>query len=206
MSRGCIILSTLLGLHHRYSLVVLQHRALAAATRGSLIMASKRPTGGQGFGKVQQQPPPQPKPRKRTDKGAVKRAQAATDFDKLKSTGAPEYMVLIRTVGDNGPSKWMPVGGIVVPRSSSEEQALSIAIFNNEDDLLFGAYQAYPKLKNSTDKFEYGYRLKEFPDDPVKVASKESTKVSDNPFAQWFNALDNPLNDGSGWFNPLKKS
>ena len=92
-----------------------------------------------------------------------------------------------------------------VPRSSSEDTALSLAIFNNEDDLLKGLFRAYPFLKNSNEKFEYGYRLKEFEDDPVKIASKEKVEQSENPVLNWFNALDNPLNDGSGWGNPLKR-
>ena len=60
-------------------------------------------------------------------------------------------------------------------------------------------------LKNSQNKFEYGYRLKEFEDDPVKIADKDATEPSSNPLQGWFNALDNPLNDGSGWFNPLDR-
>ena len=51
-----------------------------------------------------------------------------------------------------------------------------------------------PLRRASTDKFEYGYRLKEFPDDPVKIASEEKTKQPTNPIMQWFNTLDNPLN------------
>ena len=39
-----------------------------------------------------------------------------------------------------------------------------MAIFQNEEDLLNGAYRAYPFLKKSTDDIEYGFRLKEFPD------------------------------------------
>merc|ERR1719478_758548 len=153
---------------------------------------------------------PKPAPKKAAPKpksaGAVARDKAASDLEKLKATGAPEYMVLIREVPEGGtPSKWYPVGGLAVPRSSSEDQALSLAIFNNEDDLLKGAFRSYPFLKNSQKKFEYGYRLKEFEDDPVKIASKEATEQSDNPIMQWFNSLDNPLNDGSGWGNPLNR-
>merc|ERR1711920_895325 len=88
----------------------------------------------------------------------VRRDQAASDFDKLKSSGAPEYMVSIRTVGEKT-SDWMPVGGIAVPRSGSEDAAVSMAIFNNEDELLKGAFRNFPRLKVSTDKFEYGYRM-----------------------------------------------
>ena len=52
------------------------------------------------------------------------------------------------------PSKWYPVGGMAVPRSSSIDVALSIAIFNNEDDLLRGAFRSYPFLSKSEHKFE----------------------------------------------------
>jgi hypothetical protein len=171
----------------------------APARAAVSMMAAK------GFGA----PKVEPKKKKVVQKsaGSVKRDKAAADFDKLKAQGSPEYMVLVREVEDGGePSKWYPVGGIAVPRSSSEDVALSLAIFNNEDDLLKGAFRAYPFLKKSEKKFEYGYRLKEFEDDPVKLANKEATEQSDNPIANWFNALDNPLNDGSGWGNPLKRN
>merc|ERR1719389_678766 len=134
--------------------------------------------------------------------------QAGSDFDKLKDSGAPEYMVLVREAATDAdkPSQWYPVGGIAVPRSSSLDTALSLAIYNNEDELLKGAYRAHPFLKKSTKKLEYGYRVKEFQDDPVKVANPDAKEESENPIKQWFNTLDNPLNDGSGWFNPLKRN
>merc|ERR1719238_621115 len=149
---------------------------------------------------------PKTKPTKPKSEGAVKRDQAASDLEKLKQSGSPEYMVLIRECPDGQePSKWYPVGGLAVPRSSSIDVALSMAIFNNEADLLKGAFRSYPFLKQSDNRFEYGYRLKEFPDDEVKIAQKDATEPSSNPLANWFNALDNPLNDGSGWGNPLNK-
>jgi hypothetical protein len=124
----------------------------------------------------------------------------------LKAQGLPEYMVMVREAPAGAdPSKWYPVGGICVPRSSSETVALSMAIFNNEEDLLKGAFRSYPFLKQSPHPLEYGYRLKEFDDDPVKLAQKDLTEPSDNPLLDWFNTLDNPLNDGSGWFNPLNR-
>merc|ERR1719238_2592854 len=149
---------------------------------------------------------PKAKTAKPKSEGAAKRDQAASDLEKLKQSGSPEYMVLIRECPEGQePSKWYPVGGLAVPRSSSIDVALSMAIFNNEDDLLKGAFRSYPSLKKSEHKFEYGYRLKEFEDDPVKVADKDATEQSDNPIMQWFNSLDSPLNDGSGWGNPLNR-
>lgn len=46
------------------------------------------------------------------------------------------------------------------------------------------------------DKLEYGYRLKEFPEDEIKVATKEDPEDESffAPIAQWFTALDSPLN------------
>jgi len=174
-----------------------QRRAVGASVASLRMMAK-------GFGP----PKPAPKAKKVVKKsaGAAQRDKAADDFDKLKAGGSPEYMVLIREAPEGGePSKWYPVGGIAVPRSSSEDVALSLAIFNNEDDLLKGAFRSYPFLKKSTSKFEYGFRLKEFEDDPVKLADPKAQEQADNPIAQWFNTLDNPLNDGSGWFNPLNR-
>ena len=96
-----------------------------------------------GFGKAAPPPPPKPK-----TAGAAKRDAAGKAFDDLKATGAPEYMVFIRTVDAAGTaSDWNPVGGIAVPRSNSVDMAVSMAIYNNEEELLKGAKRSYPKLK-----------------------------------------------------------
>ena len=178
----------------------------------------------------------------------MQREKAESDFDQLKSSGAPEYVVSIREVkADGSRTAWSPVGGIAVPRSGSEcapipsatpvtESRADAALLRAQgpggvDGYLSerrGATQrslpqlpatqvragragrvgpgrarphvqhhhdAMPSLiRASTDKFEYGYRLKEFPDDPVKIASEEKTKETTNPIMQWFNTLDNPLN------------
>ena len=61
----------------------------------------------------------------------------------------------------------------------------SVAPPRRWQDLLKGAFRNYPALKKSTDKFEYGFRLKEFPEDPVKLATKEKTETTTNPLMQW---------------------
>ena len=71
----------------------------------------------------------------------------------------------------------MPVGGLAVPRSNSVDTAVSMAIFNNEDELLKGAFRAFPKLKTSKDKFEYGYRLREFPEDEVRAIAHRAASL-----------------------------
>jgi hypothetical protein len=125
-----------------------------------------------GFGKEPEKPKAKP-----PSEGKKKRDAAAAKLDKLKATGNPEYMVSIRTVGSET-SEWMPVGGLAVPRSNSVDTAVSMAIFNNEDELLKGAFRAFPKLKSSTDKFEYGYRLREFPDDEVRTIAHLAARSS----------------------------
>ena len=171
-----------------------------ACTTGRLSIIGRQTSRGtvrllaKGFGKPQPQKSA-PKPRKPSE-GQQRRDKAAADFDALKATGAPEYMISVRTVGADGPSDWMPVGGLAVPRSNSVDTAVSMAIFQNEDELLKGAFRAFPRLKTSTDKFEYGFRLRAFPDDEIKIASQDKTKESTNPLMQWFNQLDSPLNKG----------
>ena len=98
------------------------------AARADLHMMAK------GFGKA---PPPPPPAAKKKSAAAVQRDAAGDQFEAMKASGAPEYMVCVRTVGDKT-SEWMAVGGITVPRSNSEAQALSIAIFDNEEALLKG--------------------------------------------------------------------
>lgn len=111
-----------------------------------------------GFGTPKATPKAKAAPKPQSA-GAVARDKAASDLEKLKATGVPEYMVLIRECPEGEqPGKWYPVGGLAVPRSSSIDVALSMAIFNNEDDLLKGAFRSYPFLKKSEHKFEYGYR------------------------------------------------
>ena len=111
------------------------------AIRGSssAVMMAK------GFGKVEPKKAAAPKKPKVKSAGQVRRDAAGDAFEELKASGSPEYMVLVREVPEGQePSKWYPVGGIAVPRSSSEDVALSIAIYNNEEDLLKGAVSAGP--------------------------------------------------------------
>ena len=110
-----------------------------------------------GFGK----PQPQPKPSKRS----TQRAKASQQYDQMKADGLPEFEVYIRI---QGKKNWYPVGVIAVKRSSQIHQA----IFANQDDLLQGAFRIYPVLKKNQQQLEYGYRLKEYKDEPIQLAVK----------------------------------
>lgn len=114
-----------------------------------------------GFGKTQ----PQPK----TSKRAEKRKEAAQTFETMKSSGNPEFEVYIRI---KGKKSWYPVGAIAVQRSNLIDRA----IFDSEESLLQGAFRLYPVLRKNQTNLEYGYRLKEFKDEPIKLAEPPKTK------------------------------
>ncbi len=110
-----------------------------------------------GFGK----PQPQPKVSKR----AVEREKAAKEYEQMKADGLPDFEVYIRI---QGKKNWYPVGVITVKRSSQINQA----VFANQQELLQGAFRLYPVLKKHQNQLEYGYRLKQFKDEPIQLATK----------------------------------
>jgi hypothetical protein len=116
-----------------------------------------------GFGK----PQPQPKVSKR----ATERAVAAKQYDQMKADGTPDFEVYIRI---QGKKNWYPVGVIAVKRSNQ----ISRAIFDSRDELLQGAFRLYPVLRKHQGQLEYGYRLKEFKDDPIQVATQAQAQAN----------------------------
>jgi len=124
-----------------------------------------------GFGK----PRPQPKASRRSQERAV----ASTKYNKMKEDGLPEYEVYIR-VQDK--KQWFPVGVISVQRSSQ----INAAIFDSEAQLLQGAFRIFPILKKNQNQLEYGYRLKEFKDEPIQLAQRPATGVK----GAWQGAID----------------
>jgi hypothetical protein len=110
-----------------------------------------------GFGKTQ------PQPQAKVSKRSQERAKAAQELDRMRSDGIPEFEVYIRIQGKKG---WYPVGAIAVKRSSQ----INEAIFGSQADLLQGAFRLYPVLRKHQQHLEYGYRLKEFKDEPIQLA------------------------------------
>ncbi|MBE9076367.1 hypothetical protein IQ241_03495 [Romeria aff. gracilis LEGE 07310] len=109
-----------------------------------------------GFGKPKQSQP-------KVSKRSKERVKATERYEKMKSDGTPDYEVYIRVQGQ---TQWYPVGVIAVKRSSQ----INRAIFGSRDNLLQGAFRLYPVLKKNQERLEYGYRLKEFKDDPIQLA------------------------------------
>ena len=109
--------------------------------------------------------------RKAPSPNAQKRVEAAQQMDDMKAKGLPEFEVYIRLKNNK---VWYPVGGIAVKRSNQ----ISAAIYANEDNLLQGAFRIFPILKKNAQNLEYGYRLKEFKDDPIQLAIKPAPGVA----------------------------
>ncbi|XGV98023.1 MAG: HHL1-like protein [Leptolyngbya sp. BL-A-14] len=118
-------------------------------------------TTSSGFGKTQSKPG--------VSKRAAARVEAVKRYDKLKAEGIPDFEVYIRIQGKKA---WYPVGSIAVKRSDQ----INRAIFANQDDLLQGAFRLFPVLRKHQAQLEYGYRLKEFKDEPIQLAVAPSSK------------------------------
>lgn len=118
-------------------------------------------TTQRGFGKA--------KPEPKISKRSVERARASKQYDEMKADGIPEFEIYIR-IKDK--KNWYPVGAIAVKRTS----LINHAIFDNEAQLLQGAFRMFPVLQKNRDNLEYGYRLKEFKDEPIQVAVQPAAK------------------------------
>ena len=121
-------------------------------------------TKASGFGQVSGQP-------KKKKKASNKREVAASKYDEMKGKGLPEFNIFIRIKG----KEWVPAGSMAVERSNQ----ISRAIFQQEAELLKGAICLYPILRKYKDNLEYGYRLKEFPDEEVTVAILPEPTIGD---------------------------
>ncbi len=110
-----------------------------------------------GFGK--------PKQTKQLSKSSVKRSQAAQQYDKMKSDGMPEFNIFIRV---KNTKNWFPVGSLAVGRTNQIQRA----IFDQEAELRQGAFRLFPVLKKNQAQLEYGYRLKQYTDEPIQLAER----------------------------------
>ena len=117
-----------------------------------------------GFGKVET-------PKKSASKNAAKRTEASKQYDKMKAEGVPEFTIFMRI---QGKKQWFPVGAIAVKRSSQ----VNMAIYDNEQQLREAAFRMFPILRKNQANLEYGYRLKEFNDEPIQVAVKPEQAVA----------------------------
>jgi hypothetical protein len=107
-------------------------------------------------------------------KKQTKRELQAKQYAEMKSKGLPEFNIYVRI-----PNKeWLPAGSMTVERSSQ----INRAIFQQEAELRKSIFRLLPRLQKYQDQLEYGYRLKEFPDEPIVKAERPTS--TPNPLAQ----------------------
>lgn len=109
-------------------------------------------------------------------------------YEKQAKRGVPEYNIFLRPLNGTE-AEWVPVGSMTIPRDTS----VSKAVFEVEKELLKGTFKLYPKLKafadvrkNEDNLFEYGYCLKAFPDEEIKIIKKETNEKNTNFFTNWY--------------------
>lgn len=147
------------------------------------IKSEKKVGKGVGFGKVSKAP----KKEVKKSQQALQREAAAKSYDEQKKSGIPEYSIFLRELSNDDKERWLPVGSMTIPRSSKVEQAL----FDNEENLIKGALRLFPKT-DFTGGVEYGYNLKAYPDEPIKIA--ERPQANSNLFVKYLENAMNPLN------------
>ncbi len=113
----------------------------------------------------------QDKPQPKVSQRSAERTKASKQYDTMKADGVPEFEVYMRSKNSKN---WFPVGAIAVKRTS----LIHNAIYDNEAQLLQGAFRAFPILRKNRDNLEYGYRLKEFKDEEIQLAVKPEPGVT----------------------------
>ena len=126
---------------------------------------------------------------KKAEVAIIEKDIGTKTYENQAKRGVPEYNIFLRPA--NGTEvEWVPVGSMTIPRDTS----VSKAVFEVEDELLKGTFKLYPKLKAFYDVrkekyglFEYGYCLKAFPDEPIRIIER-GTESSEgkNFFTNWY--------------------
>jgi len=118
--------------------------------------------------------------------------------------GVPEYNIFMRPL--NGSiEEWVPVGSMTIPRDTP----VGKAVYDVEVEMLKGTFKLYPKLKAFAETratkdgkglFEYGYIMKAFPDEEIKIIPSPESMAEEangkNFFQRWLDSVTNPL-DGT---------
>ena len=147
--------------------------------------ADVTPPASKGFGA--------PKPK--VEQPVEEKDAGTMTYEAQAKRGVPEYNIFLRPT--NGTiEEWVPVGSMTIPRDTG----VAKAVFEVEQELLKGAFKLYPKLKafydvraNKEGVFEYGSCLKAFPDEEIKVITKEIPQETGNFFSTWLGKITNPL-------------
>lgn len=113
-------------------------------------------------------------PKKQPSKAARKRQEASQTYDRMTSEGTPDFEIYVRIPGQE---RWFPVGVIAVKRS----ELIHYAIRDNKDQLQEAAGRLFKPLRQQ-ENLEFGFRLKQFKDEPIRSYEPPKLKIP-NPLA-----------------------
>jgi hypothetical protein len=172
--------------HSKRSLCVSHSRIFSEVNQDSTD--SSMPPATKGFGAV-----------KKKATVEVEKDEGTLTYEKQSKRGIPEYNIFLRP--ENGTeTEWIPAGSMTIPRDTPPSKA----IYDVEKELLSGSFKLYPKLKafyelrkdsEKASAFEYGYVLKAFPDEEIKLAVREGNENKSNFFMNWVGRLTNPIDN-----------
>lgn len=99
-----------------------------------------------------------------------KRQESAQKLEEMRQRGLPEFNIFVRLPE----REWIPAGVMAVERTNQIERA----IFQQEVALKKAIFRSFPRLQKYQDQLEFGYRLKEFPDEPIQKAQRPQPQTS----------------------------
>jgi hypothetical protein len=121
------------------------------------------PIETKGFGKpANSTQPSTTKKKRRQPRLPDEEFKAMKRYEEAEKSGKPSFEIFVRPVGE---TEWKPAGAIAVPSNM-----VNNAIFDSEEKLKVSATRQHASLRKSKEPLEFGYRRKEFEDDPVTLA------------------------------------
>ncbi len=127
-------------------------------------MAEPNEPSFKGFGQPAEPVKAPPKKRRRQPRLADDEYKARRRYEEAEKAGQPAFEVFVR---ESGQTEWKPAGAIASPPNM-----IARAIYDSEEKLKQSAVRQYAALRKATQPLEYGYRRKEFEDDPIQLAER----------------------------------
>ena len=181
LSIVCVFIFASIANSYYTSIISVRKHLIAYAEVGSGASPDESVSKSKGFGST-----------KKVEVPTIDTDIGTKTYENQAKRGVPEYNIFLRPA--NGTEvEWVPVGSMTIPRDT----AVSKAVFEVEDELLKGTFKLYPKLKAFYDVrkekygvFEYGYCLKAFPDEPIRIIQREAgSGEGKNFFTNWYSLV-----------------
>lgn len=122
-----------------------------------------------GFGRPAEPAKPAAPKRRRQPRLPDEEYRARRKYEQAEKEGQPTFEVFVR---ETGKSEWKAAGAI-----ATSSNTIVQAVWSEEPKLRASAVRQYASLRKATEPLEYGYRRKEFPDDPILTANRPKPTI-----------------------------